>query len=232
MINRVKRINDYVNMPSEEQKHRWIEDETIYNLFSWGIDLSDAKIKKAILVTVSKFGDEKSEKFLRDFLLKRDEGEELKKEALAYLKRMDAKEPYIAYIDGSVVEVRVSIVDLSKIKMPEQYKEVFKFTIQSMKGRYEKGYEEYIEDIWSRFIKTLYPDNLPKIYKMETWAATLEYYYCTKHGIHITKKGLAEYYSIAPSSINNNLKKLETILEIQIFIRARCPFLFCLYMET
>ncbi|HHW69754.1 MAG TPA: tetratricopeptide repeat protein [Clostridiales bacterium] len=214
MVNRVKRINEYINMPSEEQRQRWLEDDTIYNLFNWGIALNDDIIKRAILATVSNFKDGKAENFLRNYILKRNEKDEQKREALAYLKRMDAKEPYVAYINDSVVEVKVSIIDLNKIELPSKYKKVFEFTIETMAERYETGYEDYIEEIWSRFIKSLYPDRLPRIYKIETWAATLEYYYCTQHDIDVSKNELARLYNITPNSINNNLKKLEKIIEI------------------
>lgn len=212
MINRVKRINDYVNMPPDEQRQRWTEDDTLYNLFNWGLGLSDSGIKRAILTTVASFADEKAERFLKDFILKRDEREDLKKEALALLKRMDAKEPYIAYINDNIVEVRVSIVDLDDAQVPKKYKRVSVFTIESMAKRYEEGYEEYIKHIWYSFVKELYPDKLPRIQKIETWAATLEYYYCVEHGIDVSQKELAEYYSINPSSISYNLKKLEKVI--------------------
>ncbi len=213
MVNRVKRINEYVNMPSEEQRQRWLEDDTMYNLFDWGLSLNDNIIKKAILATLSNFKDEKSEKFLRNFVLKKDEGEELKKEALALLKRMGAKEPYVAYVNGNIVEVKVSIIDLNKIELPEKYKDVSELTIKNMAGIYETGYEEFIEETWTRFIKLLYPDRLPRIYKIETWAATLEYYFCIKHGIDVNKNELARQYDISSSSITNNFKKLKKVID-------------------
>lgn len=212
ILNRVKRINQYMNMSSAEQIRRWREDDTLYNLFNWGVGFKDTEIKKAILTTVASFADEKAERFLRNFILKRDEEEEFKKEALALLKKINAKEPYIAYIDDNIVEVRVSLIDLGDENVPEQYKEVSKFTIENMADRYEEGYENYIQTLWYRFIRALYPNNLPRIKKIETWAATLEYYYCVVHDIDIRKKDLAEHYNVSTSSINYNLKKLRNII--------------------
>ncbi|NMA95411.1 MAG: tetratricopeptide repeat protein [Clostridiales bacterium] len=103
MINRIKKINKYMNMPKAEFKRQWEVGSTLYTLLSWGVTLNDNGIKKSILLTVGRLGDKAAEKFLKDFLLRENETEGLKRDALAILKHINASEPYIAYINDKLV---------------------------------------------------------------------------------------------------------------------------------
>ncbi|NMA95410.1 MAG: hypothetical protein GX974_05180 [Clostridiales bacterium] len=102
--------------------------------------------------------------------------------------------------------------------IPKKYRNVFKFTVDSMDKRYEEGYREYIQAIWYGYITTLDPEDLPRIQKVETWAATLEYYYCRIHDIDITKKEVASHYAISTSSIDYNLKRLKKATDRKMYL--------------
>jgi len=90
---------------------------------------------------------------------------------------------------------------------------VLNIATYKMEGRYQQGYEEIIEKIWTKFVKALYPNDLPKIKKYEAWAAALELYYCMDQDIYIKKKDIADYYDITYSALYNNLNKIKKVLD-------------------
>lgn len=215
VVFRVKKINEIFNTPKSELKEKWESNDSLKALLIWGLELNDDTIKRAILNTVASFGDQNAERFLRDFILKRDENKDLKKDALTMLKQIGAKEPYIAYVDDNIVEVKVNIIDMSRIKIPKELQNIADFTISNMEDRYSDGYQEQIKDLWVKFIKAQYPDKVPRIRKKEAWAAALELYYCMKNDIKISKGEIIDYYGISYKTLDTNYKKLVNVLEVQ-----------------
>ena len=49
---------------------------------------------------------------LRDFLLRTDQPDELKRAVFGMLKQLGAKEPYMAYLNGRWIKGRVSLLEL------------------------------------------------------------------------------------------------------------------------
>ncbi|WP_129721439.1 tetratricopeptide repeat protein [Xylanivirga thermophila] len=215
VVFRVKKINEIFNTPKSELKEKWESNDSLKALLIWGLELNDDTIKRAILNTVASFGDQNAERFLRDFILRRDENKDLKKDALTMLKQIGAKEPYIAYVDDNIVEVKVNIIDMSRIKIPKELQNIADFTISNMEDRYSSGYQEQIKDLWVKFIKAQYPDKVPRIRKKEAWAAALELYYCMKNDIKISKGEIIDYYGISYKTLDTNYKKLVNVLEVQ-----------------
>lgn len=215
ILRRIKELNSILKLDERELLIRWKNDDNLITLLRWGLGLNDDLIKKAILNVVASFNDEKAEEFLREFLLMLNESDELKTEALGLLKQMAAEEPYLTYVDDDLMEVKVDLLDDDSFQMPLEMEMVLNIAAFKMEGRYENGYKEIIEQIWTKFVKSLYPNKLPRIKKYEAWAAALELYYCMDQDIYIKKKDIADYYNITYSALYNNLNKLKRVLENQ-----------------
>lgn len=213
ILRRIKELNNILKLNEQDLLSKWKKDANFLSLLRWGLGLNDDLIKKAILNVVASFNDTKAEDFLREYLLMINESEELKTEALSLLKQMFAEEPYITYVDDDFVEVKVDILEDDIFEMPMDMEMVLHMATYKMEGRYGHGYEEIIEYIWTKFVKSLYPNNLPKIKKHEAWAAALELYYCIDQDIYIRKKDIADYYEIAYSTLYNNLNRLQRVLD-------------------
>jgi tetratricopeptide (TPR) repeat protein len=212
VVYRIKKINDLLKLPERDLKQRWAKGDELMALLGWGLRLNDVSIKKAILNVIASFKDQKAERYLRDFILKKNVGDQLKREALALLKQMGAAEPYIAYMNNNVVEIKVDIMDMKCIDVPSILDSIADVAIYGMKDRYEEGYETEIQEIWESFIAALYPDRLPRIRKQEAWAAALELYYCETMGIPANKMTIAQHYGVAYSTVLNNCKRINTVL--------------------
>lgn len=214
IIRRIKALNEFFRLTDDELSEKWKENEYFRSLLYWGLDLNDSLIKRAILNVVASFRDEEAEEFLRLFLLRKNEDKKLKQEVVDLLKEIDAAEPYIAYIDNDIVEIKVEIPEVEAFEIPPQLKKVLDLALDKMHGRYREGYEKEIRELWVRFIKLLYPDRLPKIRKGEAWAAALELCYCSKHSIDVQKTILAEYYGITYSTLCKNYNRLRSVLKL------------------
>ena len=87
VIYRIKKINDLLKLPERALRQRWETGDELMALLGWGLGLNDISIKKAILNVVASFGDQKTERFLREFLLKKNVEDELKKRLWRFLSR-------------------------------------------------------------------------------------------------------------------------------------------------
>jgi len=210
---RIKKLNSILKLDEKSLLIKWRYDDSFRMLLYWGLELNDKLIKKAILNVVASFNDRKAEEFLREFLLRISESEELKTEALGLLKQMSAQEPYMAYVDDGLVEVKVDILEEDAFIIPSDMEVVIQTAVNMMEGRYEEGYQDDVRQIWTKFLKSLYPNELPRIKKYEAWAAAIELYYCMEHGIYVKNKDVSDHYGISYSSLYNNYNRIRMILQ-------------------
>ncbi len=122
---KIKYLNDSLKLPDSEYSVMWKNDVVFQDTILWGLEYGDENIKRAIAGMVAGFADKRAERILRDFLLKKRQPDEVKNDIFVLLKRMSAKEPYIAYINGEVVEVKVGAYDLDAEGMGKEYAELF-----------------------------------------------------------------------------------------------------------
>lgn len=207
VMDRIKNIKKQIDLDYNSLKQKWDDDSEFYYLVLWGLEYKDETIKKAMLNFIASMNDKKAECVIRDFVLKREETDELKKESFALLKQMGAKEPYVAYIDGNIVEVKVNIYDKPTSSMPKSYKAVMDYLIENMHGRVDDKYVNEAIGTWERYVKSL-NKRLPVIQNKAAWTAVLEYYILKSNKQKVTKKEVAEYYSVQGKDFNYCYKKL------------------------
>lgn len=212
IIRRVKKINDLLKLSSVDLMDKWKNGESLAALLSWGLDLNDSIIKKAILNVVASFQDGKSERFLRDFILRKNEGEEQIKEALTLLKEMNAPEPYIAYVDDNIVEVNVSINEKRKYIMDRMLENIPDMTISSLEMQDINNFEEDVRYVWDCLMQHWSKEGIPKMRKPEGWSAALELYYLIKEDMPVNKTELAEAFNITYTTLMNNYRYIEKII--------------------
>ena len=211
IIRRVKSIHDLLKLPGPDLKNKWLTGDGLYSLLCWGLDLNDALIKKAILNVVASFRDEKAEQFLRAFVLRKSEGKDQIKEALALLKDMNAKEPYLAYVDDSIVEVSVKHGQPSPTGR-DMIQAIPDMAIKRLKESYFKDCEEEIRDIWQSCLMRWEMKGMPRIIKPEGWAAALELYYRINGQLPVNKTELAAAWQVSYSTMMKNYNQMNQLL--------------------
>lgn len=207
IVKRIKRINNIIKSPIEDIKSRWNKNEHLKILLLWGLELNDVIIKRNIIMLIASLKDYKAEKILRQFLLRKNETDALKKEILTLLKQIGAKEPYVAYMKNSIVEVRVNILAINGGKVPAEYQKILGLVLRKMRRRYSVDYIKDIVSIWDNYIQRIAP-SFPQIYKQEAWAAALELCFCIKNDIHIHKAQICSFYKISVITLNHHYRSI------------------------
>ena len=195
---RIKYLNDCLKHKDSRFEKKWMEDTYFKSIILWGLHYGDEYIKKIALEIMCMFSDEEVEEEFRNFLLKSAETDEIKNDVFLYLKRMGAKEPYVAYIKGAIAEVRVGSVSEDLKALPELYAEVLDQFIRTARRRQEDNVITAGVELLVMVAKHK-GDSGQWIRKPEGFAAALEY--VSMHRVHggllLTQKQLAEIYHVA-----------------------------------
>ena len=208
VIARIKKLNEYIHIPRERLMEMWKEGGDVRTAAKWGLTLPDSSVKRAILSFIASFRDEAAEEILRDFALRKEESTELKRDTFAMLKAIDAKEPYLSYIDGELVESRVSLVPMMPKGMPKAYGEVMESCVSYMRGIRDDACISAAVSIWSKYVSGLSGYQPISKGQIMALAAALEYEACRKCGEKVTKLELCSKYGISMIRFNNAMGKL------------------------
>jgi len=210
MLSRIHKLNEYVGKPHTELQKLWESGGELPSLIRWGTELPERGVKQAMLALVGSFSDKQAELFLRDFVLQANQPAELKRDAFGFLKQLGAKEPYLGYIDGELVQSRVFIANIPPEKVPMRYGEVMEACFSVMQSDRTEETVFAAARLWSSYLETLagFPDlSVPQVYAM---AAALEYIACRETGEPVTKAELCHKYEVSLMRFNNALGKLKT----------------------
>ena len=153
-IARVKLLNACVEEEPAQLRARWREDEALQSCIRWALPLHKSSVQAATLELLGMLGDAWAEELLRAFLMVPEAQKERKTHVLGLLKRMGAREPYIAYMDDSLVEARVSVLEGANTPVPEAYTRVLEEAMTRMRAH---GFEDLqqLAEIWGAYLSTL-----------------------------------------------------------------------------
>jgi hypothetical protein len=208
-LRRMQFINRMLAMPEDQLIDMWHKDNEFKDIIRWGLDINDDVIKSVLLHTVSGFRDREAERILREFLLRKGESEALRKEVFGLLKQNGVKEPYMAYIDQRLTEVKVNLIaETEDNSLRGLYMEIAELAVAMMKDRYDDNYEAAVRKTMECYLNMISQERLSKIRKKEVWAAALEYYYCRRKGAWGVMRDIAQYYNVSVSSLSSAYRRL------------------------
>lgn len=134
---RINYLNECLKQKDGSLESKWKHDKYFRSVIYWGLHYGDEYIKKIVLEIMSMFTDAEVEEEFRDFLLKSAETDEIKNDIFMYLKRMGAREPYVAYIKGAIAEVRVGSVSDDIKDLPAPYAAALNVFIKNVRTLYD-----------------------------------------------------------------------------------------------
>lgn len=211
---RVKYLNDCLIKKDGSLKEKWSKDEYFKSIILWGLYYGDEYIKKIVIEIMSLFSDEQVEDEFRSFLLKSTEADEIKNDIFMCLKRNGAKEPYVAYIKGAIVEVRVGSISEEIKNLAKPYSDTLNNFIIHSRGKYG---EDFITAGIEFFVSFAKEQNDPGnwITKPQACAAALEYVVCVllKKEDMPLKKELVSRYGTSPATFNRYLGILMSAID-------------------
>lgn len=207
-LRRIRKINDMSRLTREELIAHWQQDEQFRAQLGWCLHLPDEAAKRSLLSMIASFGDAEAERMLRHFQLDQMQPESVKQDVFAMLKHMGAKEPYIAYLGGHLVQSRVSVRSVSKGNLPYAYQRALEICMQTMKeGRQSETIMEAV-DIFQSFINGA--NALPQLRPQQEYAmaAALEYIACRNKEEEVTKTQVAARYGVTLLRLKNAINKI------------------------
>jgi len=206
---RLNHLNRVLALPHDELNHVWAEDAAMRDLLVWAISLSDLRVKRSMLSLVFTFADRNAQHILRDFLLRTDQPDELKRAVFGMLKHLGAKEPYMAYLNGRWIKGRVSLLELD-YKLPASYEGVMQVLMQYMLGNCREECTTEAARIFQQYVDSL-KKKFPRISAAQeiSFAAALEYLSRLNCGETITLDEISDIYRVTKSRLKNALLKLE-----------------------
>ncbi len=206
---RLNHLNRVLALPHDELNRVWAEDIAFRDLLVWAISLSDLRVKRSMLSLVFTFGDINAQHILRDFLLRTDQPDELKRAVFGMLKHLGAREPYMAYLNGRWIKGRVSLLELD-YKLPASYEGVMQVLMQFMLGNCREECTMEAAHIFQRYVDSL-NKKFPRISSEQeiSLAAALEYLGRINCGEQMTQEEIAEIYRVSMPRFRNALVKLE-----------------------
>ena len=205
---RLNHINRMLAQPHEELYRVWTADSTFRDQIVWAMTLSDMRVKKSMLSLAFTFADAYAERMLRDFLLRMDQPDELKRAVFGMLKHLDAKEPYMAYLNGRWIKGRVNLIELG-YRIPASYESVMQLLIQYMLGNCREECAAEAANVFKRYMESL-EQKFPRISAAQevSFAAALEYLGRHACGEQVTEDEIGEIYRVTKSRLRNALVKL------------------------
>jgi tetratricopeptide (TPR) repeat protein len=203
---RIKYLNDCLKHKDGSFEKKWAEDPYFKSIILWGLHYGDEYIKKIAIEIMCMFSDAEVEEEFRNFLLKSAETDDIKNDVFLYLKRMGAKEPYVAYIKGAIAEVRVGNVSEDLKSLAEPYAEALDHFIRSAKIRQGDGVITAGVELLVTIAKRM-NDRGEWIGKPEALAAATEYIATqyAENATVLTQRQLAQLYGVSIGTLSRYL---------------------------
>ncbi len=166
--------------------------------------LDDDMIANVIFLYGLLENNDRAERVLRHFIKSPWAKEEHIELALLALKKIGSEEPQEVLMEDKIIKVTLKeYMDRNKImdQQGDKWNDVLKHALDNMKksGKYSKNSYPEIKSLWTKVLKSYYP-NVPEIDDKMAWAAGLEFAFLEKKNINVSSKQIALIYNV-PNSL-------------------------------
>jgi tetratricopeptide (TPR) repeat protein len=169
----------------------WRNDPLIRSSLFWALRHGDLETKMQVIQTFALIADKEVEHALREFIKDPDEMVQLKQLALYVLRHMGAEGSY------EVQETEYS--DLIGYRV--EWQVIWGRVRESLAERYGSDVMEAARELWTEFLRRVFHEP-PRIVKVGTWAAALEYAALLQKGVKVSQAEVARRYEVSPGSVS------------------------------
>lgn len=196
-------------------KERLIAEEEFRNALRRGLYQGSDLLKEAILKLLGESHCKAAREYLADFIANPWVKERLRQVALLELKKQDPTGCYRVFAEGAIRAVELHHYPNPAPVWKTEWQQVIDCTFANMSRSacYSDEFYEDAEAIWLDYINQSYPE-VPRINKLQTWAAGLEYCLIRFHFLGMTQKELAEIYGVSTASIRRKYTEINRLLQI------------------
>nr|WP_127583222.1 tetratricopeptide repeat protein [Paenibacillus koleovorans] len=183
-------------------------DPLVRSSFFWALRHGDADTKLQVIQAFGVIADSEVEDALREFVLDPKEDEYLKKVAVFVLRSMRAEEPIQVQMQGKRTVLESTPWSPNLPDWKDQWQAVMERALQMMEKRYDMIQQHDLETLWVEFLTRMYP-SVPKITKIDGWAAALEYLTAKMHRRQISYHEVAARYGISTATVSKHVKTID-----------------------
>ncbi|MFR8079798.1 MAG: tetratricopeptide repeat protein [Christensenellales bacterium] len=155
ILQRMTEISAWSRETPEKIRERWENDATFRDTVRWGLHMMDEHMTQAMAEILGLIGTPDAIEWLREALMIPEMELGLKQYIFGVLKRIGAKEPYIALTPDGLMEARVSLVPHLPENLPEAYRQV-ETLCRAMLAEKEEAAMLLALSIWAQYVETLH----------------------------------------------------------------------------
>ena len=203
------------NSTKKELKALWEKDEELRQALNRGLFQWEDDLKEKIISLYAGSGSSEGEGALREFVKNPWVKERLRLVALLALRKMGTSGDLQAFQDGKIQEVKSRDLPPESSLWRSEWQKVLDCVLKRMNQsrEYDGGFFDDIRAMWLDYINTVYP-RVPRIHKVETWAAALEYSLARFHFLDITQQEMATRYGVSVSSVASRYREINKALSL------------------
>lgn len=208
IIVRAKSLLASRDTSAEELIESWKNDASFRETVRWAFTLNEFNVSYAMLSLLRMVKDDHSVRLIREIMSDIETNRAIVNEAMGTLKRMGAAEPFFAIMDGSLLEGRVNIIDLSNVKIPHTYAGIFPRFSKKATPYYSGEVISTGANIIERFLANL-KGSFPRISEDQSVAlsAALEILACDQCGAEVCTD-IEERYGVSKRRLMNAIDRI------------------------
>ncbi|GGG67730.1 tetratricopeptide repeat protein [Paenibacillus radicis (ex Gao et al. 2016)] len=218
-------ISYHYHLPFEEQFKLWENssdglpdhmkrDPLVRSSFFWALRHGDQHTKLQVIQALGMIADNEVKDVLRSFLLEKDEDDYLKRIAIFVLRTIGVQEPLQAVLEGKSTVIEPNRVPSRLPVWEQKWQDVVETALVRMNKHYDLVQQHDLMTLWVEFLSRVYPD-VPKLTKVEGWAAALEYLTAKMHRRTISYHEVSQRYNTSIATVSKNVKKIDEVCGIK-----------------
>ncbi|MBP1157711.1 MULTISPECIES: tetratricopeptide repeat protein [unclassified Paenibacillus] len=212
-------VSYHYHLPFEEQ-FRGVErsengmpehlkrDPLVRSSFFWALRHGDTHTKLQVIQAFGLIADDEVKDALLEFIGQPNEDDYLKKVAIFVLRSIGVKEPLTAVLEGSQTTVAPSPFAPGLPIWEPKWQQVMETAMRHMFRRYDMVQQYDLQTLWVEYLSRVFP-SVPKITKVEGWAAALEYLIAKMHRRPVSYQETAERYGVSVATVSKNAKMID-----------------------
>ncbi|SFI81849.1 Anaphase-promoting complex, cyclosome, subunit 3 [Paenibacillus sp. UNC496MF] len=225
----------HYHLPFEEQFKLWEKsteslpdhmkrDPLVRSSFFWALRHGDRHTKLQVIQALGMIADGEVKDALRDFIVEPQEDDYLKRIAIFVLRSIGVHESLHAILEGKETVIEHSRMPSRLPVWEDKWQSVLEAALMRMNKQYDLVQQHDLLTLWIEFLSRVYPD-VPKLGKVEGWAAALEYLTAKMHRREISYHEVSQRYGISIATVSKCAKRIDEICGIKEKMRTIFPAL-------
>ncbi|WP_201317881.1 tetratricopeptide repeat protein [Paenibacillus sp. EPM92] len=184
------------------------KDPLVRSSFFWALRHGDTDTKLQVIQAFGLIADDEVKDALTEFILEPEEDDYLKKMAVFVLRSIGVKDPLPAVLEGRSTTVAPSPHSPSLPVWDRKWQLVMELAQREMARRYDIVQQYDLQTLWVEYLTRVFPA-VPKIAKVEGWAAALEYWIARMHRRPVSFQETADRYGVSVATVSKNAKLID-----------------------